>query len=194
MPRQTAVKTYTLRIELQNVEPLVWRRLVLDGDATLGKLHHYIQAAMGWTDAHLHEFEVGDKIYAVPHPDDDPEREIVDERRARLDRIAKVGDHFSYLYDFGDGWCHRIVVERVDALDGEQLGYAYVSAGERACPPEDVGGASAYMDFIERISERPLDDEGRQLLGWAGEDFDPTRFDRQAANAALLRMAWNRWV
>ncbi|MDV7397781.1 plasmid pRiA4b ORF-3 family protein, partial [Arthrospira platensis SPKY1] len=115
---QTAVKTYTLRVELQDVEPLVWRRLVLDGDATLGKLHHYIQAAMGWTDAHLHEFEVGDKIYAVPHPDDDPEREIIDERRVRLDRVAKVGDHFSYLYDFGDGWHHRIVVERVDALDG----------------------------------------------------------------------------
>ena len=194
MSRKSAVKAYTLRVELQGVEPLVWRRLVLDGDAMLGKLHNYIQAAMGWTDAHLHEFEVGDKIYAVPHPDDDPEREIIDERRVRLDRVAKVGDHFSYLYDFGDGWRHRIVVERVDALDGEQLGYVYVSAGERACPPEDVGGASAYMDFIERISERPLDGEGRRLLRWAGEDFYPARFDRQAANAALLRMAWNRWV
>jgi hypothetical protein len=50
------------------------------------------------------------------------------------------------------------------------------------------------MDFMEQISQRPLDDEGRRLLQWAGEDFDPERFDRHAANAALLRMAWNRWV
>lgn len=47
---------------------------------------------------------------------------------------------------------------------------------------------------METIAQRPLDDEGRRLLRWAGEDFDPERFDRHAANAALLRMAWNEWV
>lgn len=194
MSRKTAAKAYTLRIELQNIEPLVWRRLLVDGDTTLVKLHHYIQAAMGWTDAHLHEFEIDGKTYATPHPEDDAERELVDERRVRLDRVAAVGDHFAYLYDFGDSWQHRIVVERVESLDEEQRGYAYISAGERACPPEDVGGAAAYVDFMEQISQRPLDEEGRRLLQWAGEDFDPARFDRHAANAALLRMAWNRWA
>ena len=194
MSRKSAVKAYTLRIELQDIEPLVWRRLLVDGDTTLSKLHHYIQATMGWTDAHLHEFEIGGKIYATPHPEDDPERDIVDERRVRLDRVATTGDHFSYIYDFGDSWQHRVVVEHVESLEGGQRGYAHVSAGERACPPEDVGGAAAYMDFMEQISQRPLDDEGRRLLEWAGEDFDPARFDRHAANATLLRMAWNRWV
>lgn len=134
MAKQTANRAFTLRIELEGVEPLVWRRLVVDGDAKLGQLHHFIQAAMGWTDAHLHEFEIGDKTYAVPHPEDDFEREIVDERRVRLDRVVEVGDHFTYMYDFGDSWRHRIVVERVEAIEGEQRGYAYVSAGERACP------------------------------------------------------------
>lgn len=194
MSRKTAVKAYTLRIELQDIEPLVWRRLLVDGDTTLSKLHHYIQTAMGWTDAHLHEFEIGGKTYATPHPDDDPERDVIDERRVRLDRVATTGDHFSYLYDFGDSWQHRVVVERVESFDGDQRGYAYVSAGERACPPEDVGGAPGYMDFMDQISQRPLDEEGCRLLQWAGEDFDPVRFDRHAANAALLRMAWNRWV
>ena len=54
MSRKAAMKAYTPRIELQDIEPLVWRRLLVDGDSTLSKLHHYIQAAMGWTDAHLH--------------------------------------------------------------------------------------------------------------------------------------------
>ena len=88
MALNSAVKAYTLRIELQDIEPLVWRRLLVDGDTTLSKLHHYIQASMGWTDAHLHEFEIGGKTYATPNPDDDPKREIVDERRVRLDRVA----------------------------------------------------------------------------------------------------------
>ena len=51
MSRKSAVKAYTLRVELQDIEPLVWRRLLVDGDTTLGKLHHYIQEAMGWTDS-----------------------------------------------------------------------------------------------------------------------------------------------
>jgi hypothetical protein len=33
----------------------------------------------------------------------------------------------------------------------------------------------------------------KSFLAWAGEDFDPERFDRHAANATLLRMAWNQW-
>ena len=49
MSRKTAVKADTLRIDLQNIEPLVWRRLLVDGDTTLDKLHRYIQAAMSGT-------------------------------------------------------------------------------------------------------------------------------------------------
>lgn len=194
MTKPQSVSIYTLRIELEGIEPLIWRRLLVDGNVTLVKLHHYIQAAMGWTDAHLHEFEIGEKTYATPNPEDDPERSVTDERRARLDRVATVGDHFLYHYDFGDSWSHRIVVEGIEAAADGDAGYAYVAAGERACPPEDVGGASEYMNFVEAITARPLDDEGQRLLTWAGMDFDPERFDRQAANAALLRMAWNRWA
>jgi len=33
-----------------------------------------------------------------------------------------------------------------------------------------------------------------EFLKWAGKDFDPVRFDRFAANAALERTAWDRWL
>ena len=105
-----------------------------------------------------------------------------------------MGDHFLYRYDFGDNWTHRVVVERVEPTEEGPSGYAYVAAGERACPPEDVGGASSYMQFVRVTSERPASEEGTALRRWAGEDFDAERYDRHAANAALLRMAWNRWV
>jgi hypothetical protein len=194
MPTTRSTHTFTLRIELEGIRPLVWRRLLVDGNVTLGKLHHYIQAAMGWTDAHLHEFEIAGEVFAIPHPDDDPERRINDERLTELSRLVRAGDHFYYRYDFGDSWTHRIVVEVVTDESHEPSGYAEVAAGERACPPEDVGGAESYMEFVEAITTRRNSEEALDWLAWAGPDFDPECFDRIAANAALLRMAWNRWV
>lgn len=194
MPPRNLTHTYTLRVELEGVQPLIWRRLLVDGSVSLGSLHHYIQAAMGWTDAHLHEFQIAGQVFATPHPDDDPERRVSDERHAKLSKLVKAGDHFVYLYDFGDNWSHRIVVEAVDPERREPTGVAEVAAGERACPPEDVGGAESYMEFVEAITRRRTSEEAQDWLAWAGMDFDPERFDRIAANAALLRMAWNRWV
>lgn len=71
---------------------------------------------------------------------------------------------------------------------------AWVQAGERACPPEDAGGVDAYQDFLERWEHDPYGTETEELRTWAGLDFDPDRFDRPAANAAIDRMLWNRWV
>ncbi|NMG75927.1 plasmid pRiA4b ORF-3 family protein [Aromatoleum diolicum] len=194
MTEKQTVPTYTLRIELEGIEPLVWRRLLVDGNISLSKLHHYIQAAMGWANAHRHEFEIGGKVFADPHPEDDLSRPVSDERRTRLSKLVKAADHFLYRYDFGDSWSHRVIVEAVSGDESEPKGYAYVAAGERACPPEDVGGTDQYAEFVEAITKRPGSEEAKDWLQWAGADFDPERFDRIATNAALLRMGWNRWV
>src|SRR5690606_22616333 len=53
-----------LRIELLDVAPLVWRRVLVSNQWTLASLHGYLQWAMGWTNSHAHEFEVGDGIVA----------------------------------------------------------------------------------------------------------------------------------
>ncbi|WP_269319622.1 IS1096 element passenger TnpR family protein [Acidithiobacillus ferrivorans] len=61
------------------------------------------------------------------------------------------------------------------------------------CPPEDSGGAPGYRDFLDLLREDPKSEDVQSFLQWAGEDFDPGPFDRHAANAALLRVVWNRW-
>ncbi|CDQ10961.1 conserved protein of unknown function [Acidithiobacillus ferrivorans] len=43
------------------------------------------------------------------------------------------------------------------------------------------------------MREDPKSEDVQSFLQWAGEDFDPGPFDRHAANAALLRVVWNRW-
>ena len=52
-----------IHVALDDIEPPIWRRLVVSLDTTLAELHHILQAAMGWTDSHLHDFQVGGLTY-----------------------------------------------------------------------------------------------------------------------------------
>src|SRR4051794_28962314 len=99
------------------------------------------QAAMGWTNSHLHAFTMGDERFGVCF-DDFPEGEI-DDKEVTL--TGAVGDHrrFSYEYDSGDGWHHVVSVEDRFLLRNG-LKFAVCLAGENARPPEDCGGAGSY--------------------------------------------------
>lgn len=192
----SALCLYTLLIELHpdEIRPAIWRRLVVDGRVSLSKLHHFIQAAFGWTDAHLHAFTLNDIRYMEPHPEDTMDDiETRDERKGYLNRLLADGDTFVYLYDFGDSWSHHITVEEIEMVGDDPHGDAYVTGGERACPPEDVGGSTGYHGFLETILGNPHSEEARRLLTWAGGEFNPDLFDRLAANAAIQRMLWNGW-
>jgi hypothetical protein len=191
-PRTKPASRYRLRIELADITPLIWRQIWVEGQMHLLQLHHIIQTAMGWTDAHLHDFTIAGVRYSLPHDDDDFGLPLVDERTVRLDRILKPGLTFDYQYDFGDSWMHSVRVEKTETMT-EPYGAAFVVDGARACPPEDAGGSGSYQDFLDRLAADPRDEEVVSFLEWAGTDFDPDRFDRRAANAALLRLAWNRW-
>lgn len=186
-------KLYCLRVELDDIVPTIWRRVWVQGDVSLIKLHHTIQAAIGWTDAHLHEFQIGGTVYATPDEEDLSERAIVDERLVPLQKVIGGISRFGYMYDFGDSWRHTVTVEKIAPQHEHWSGAGYVEAGERACPPEDAGGSYAYQEFLSQLAKNPKHKEVREFLRWAGKDFDPARFDRHAANAALLRMAWNQW-
>ena len=190
--KPSSASLYCLRIELDGIVPAIWRRIWIEGGTRLIKLHHTIQAAMGWTDAHLHEFEIGGVSYATPHPEDRPERAFVDERRVQLHKVLNRISHFGYVYDFGDSWQHTITVEKIVPPPEHPRGCGYVEAGERACPPEDAGGSQSYQEFLGQFAKNPRHEDVRAFRRWAGQDFDPNRFDRHAANAALVRMACNR--
>jgi len=183
---------YRLRVELAHIKPTIWRMVWVDSAMSLHQLHHILQAAMGWTDAHLHQFTIDGKRYGVPSPEDLWEPPLIDERKTKLGKLLKPKLRFSYWYDFGDDWMHQILVEEVQGIE-EPYGAAEVVGGENACPPEDCGGPHSYQQFLEDLQTQPDCTEVQEFLHWAGEDFDPTRFDRFASNAALLRMAWNGW-
>lgn len=187
---------FRLRIELTGTNPLVWREFWVYGDCSLNKLHHIIQAVMGWTDTHHYEFEHGGQRYAVPHPDDalskNPPK---DSRRANLAKILEPGDELEYVYDFGDNWCHQIKVLMREDIDQPPMSIAAVTAGERACPPEDVGGIGGYEEMLRLLNSNDLEDqeEADSWREWLDENFDANQFDARAINTTLIRMMVNKW-
>jgi len=180
-------RIFQLKVQLREIRPPVWRRVLVPGDMDLAELHEVVQAAMGWTNSHLHEFETGGARYGVPDPDWELD-EVADESGVKLSRIAREGSRLQYAYDFGDGWQHDVIVEKVLRPD-PRLRYPCCVAGRRACPPEDVGGPWGYQDFLVAVGD-PGHDEHERWLEWAGGRFDPAEFDLATVDKAVGAFAW----
>ncbi|MFF7709413.1 plasmid pRiA4b ORF-3 family protein [Pseudomonas sp. NPDC007930] len=184
--------SYTLLIQLEPlvINPPIWRRVVVSGSITLRRLHHFIQAAMGWESSHLHEFSNGTTRWLPPEAEMDG-ADVADDRKATLKAVAEEGDRLRYLYDFGDGWQHVIAVERVEPTT-QKGNWGVLLGGARACPPEDCGGESGYLHLLEVLSQ-PQHPEHAAVKRWLCFDYDPEAFDPRAANAALQRVQNNFW-
>lgn len=187
-PKATDAGLLQLRIELDNVEPAVWRRVVVRDSLTFARLHHVIQEAMGWQDAHMHEFIVGDVHIGMASEDnffDMPE--VVPEDTVTLAEAIGKKRKFKYWYDFGDDWNHTVAVEK-RLLPDTSAPNAVLLAGERACPPEDCGGPWGYADMLAALAD-PKHEEHNTYAEWVGDDFDPEQFDLKAAARQVARTA-----
>ncbi len=63
--RETGGPIYRLKVTLRGSRPPIWRRFLVPGGITLKRLHDSLQAVMGWTDSHLHQFEAGGVLYGT---------------------------------------------------------------------------------------------------------------------------------
>jgi len=169
-----------LRVTLGEIEPLIWRRLVVPGNWHLGQLHLVIQAAFNWWNYHLHEFRIGGLRYGDLEADDNgvyPDSpRLFDEVEVRLLDFGRGrGTVFTYIYDFGDDWHHQVEIEQHVTLDPLPK-VATCTGGARARPPEDVGGVGGYERFLEVMADRD-DPEHADMRAWCGGYFDPGWFD-----------------
>ena len=186
--------TYQLRIELRGTKPPIWRRVLVSPSMTLDRLHELIQVAMGWWDSHLHMFVKDGRTYKTPEPWDDewpsfgmpPSR---DERKYRLSQVLKrEKDWLGYEYDFGDGWEHRVTLQKVLPYD-PAVELPVCTGGRKRCPPEDSGGVWGYYDKLEILRDKDhAEYEG--VLAWMGENFDPEEFDLEDVNDGLRSIDW----
>ncbi len=175
---------YELKVVIKRIDPPIWRTIQVPPRTSLKRMHKILQTAMGWTNSHLHLFKVGDKEYGELSLEWD--FEVLDESKITLMEIFADGNRsFQYEYDLGDDWIHEVTLER--QIEGEEETKPGCTAGARACPPEDCGGATGYQYFLEAISD-PDHEEHDSLLEWIGKGYDPEAFDLAAVDRALKRL------
>ncbi|MBO0748502.1 MAG: plasmid pRiA4b ORF-3 family protein [Acidimicrobiaceae bacterium] len=182
LPNPSSLTVHRLRVTLLDVSPPVWRTFVVPSALPLSTLHGIVQIVMGWTNSHLHEWEVGGVIYASPEEEDWGE-EAADETQALLGEVAPDDGSLLYRYDFGDGWEHLVAVDAVEAYDARTPPLA-CTGGARACPPEDCGGPSGYEHLLDALAD-PADPEHDEMTLLYGDSIDPEAFDLTRVNAAL---------
>lgn len=181
-------QAYQLKVVLAESEPPIWRRLRVLGSTPLHSLHLILQHAFGWTNSHLYQFEIGDRHLAEPDPEEDAYSETPpeDARRFRLQDFGfKQGSEFSYIYDFGDWWDHRIQVEAIFPADAPEQ-YPCCVGGARAGPPDDSGGVHGYHELLMALAN-PRNPDHAQWSEWVPSGFNPEAFNAEDTTRTLQR-------
>ncbi len=184
--RGAPLSVHRLRVTLLDVSPPIWRELRVPSIADLHLLHAVIQVAMGWQDVHLHEWRVGERTY-VARDEEDWGEAALDETSVTLSEVAPADAELRYVYDMGDQWEHLVEVQGIDRYDASVVPLACLG-GERACPPEDIGGAWGYEHLLDALTD-PDDSEHAEVVEIYGDRWDPADFDRQRVNE-LLEELW----
>ncbi len=194
---KTRIKTdpahvqFQLKVELLNITPAIWRRLLVPATIKLPILHDVLQLSFCWTNSHLHAFRLGEESYQAAYPDD-WEGDFAgmtkprDEKKVRLcDLLHSEGDRLIYEYDFGDSWEHEVLVEK---LFPQVTGRVVTClAGARAGPPDDCGSIPGYENLVEAMAN-PKHRERDQLLDWLGYTYDPEAFSLDTLNRQLEKL------
>lgn len=175
---------------------MIWRRIEVPASYTFWDLHVAIQDAMGWLDYHLHVFRIRDSLtraeaeIGIPDPEPfDGAPDCLPGWNVRVTAyLSEVGQRARYDYDFGDGWEHDLVLERVSPRQAKTK-YPRCLAGARACPPEDCGGPEGYLQLLETIAN-PDDPEHESMLEWLGGPFDAGAFDAREVQFDNPKERW----
>jgi hypothetical protein len=173
------------RIELPEILPLIWRRIQVPSYYNFWDLHVAIQDSMGWSDYHLHCFEIKGKgkrkSERIGIPDFEPISEDCEIDPGWeipvINFFNDLGITAKYQYDFGDSWQHTVLLEGYLVKD-ENLQYPICIDGEMACPPEDCGGVPGYYEMLKVLSD-PENEKYEELKTWVGEKWKADYFNRK---------------
>ncbi len=174
--RDNDTRAFRLRIDLdlEGLHPC-WREIEIPATCTFLDLHIAIQRIFNWYDEHLFSIRAtarGQKLWideasfagSMFDPFAPPECAVVEASRIQLGDVFPKTRTAQYLYDFGDGWEHKIKV--VKTIAKSSLTAPRLVDGEGDAPPEDVGGPGGFEYFLEAISDRKHPEHG-DMLAWA---------------------------
>lgn len=169
MSKKSGAERIIVHVFTYGIQPKIWRRFSISTNISFLRLSDAVQAAMGWENKHPHEFRhgKGKRLVDVIGPVGLQDQTLGDFQDESLLTVAEyIGRkrlplRLLYRYDFADEWIHEVVLEK--RVEGD--GPPEITGGERACPPEDFGGAFQYMQALAGEIE------------WAHPGYDPETFD-----------------
>ena len=173
------VPAFVMKITLKGVRPSVWRRVVVPQNMTFQKLGEIFIIAMGWSGYHMSVFEMPKTgVQIVMGAGAFGARLGLDAgdlmaKKVKLSQFLPREAKFSFIYDMGDYWEHKILIEKV--IDDYEFNYPQVTAYKGNCPPEDCGGSWGYEEMLENPDD------------YDEEDM-PTEYDLAEVNKELKRI------
>jgi hypothetical protein len=174
---------YSIEIVLSGLEPKIWRTIDVTSKIKLVDLHRILQTAMGWTNSHLHYFEMNQIRYA---PIEFEIENAENSRTIRTDKIlTEINDSMIYVYDLGDCWTHTITIKEIKPASTSKT-VAVCTGGARRCPLEDSGGVSGYQDLLNILSD-PSHPDSEDTRDFLGKNFNPDSFDLNKINRNLKK-------
>ena len=200
------VRAFEFTAKLQLVGREAVRVLRMPADFSFEDLHLLLQAAFGWDNDHLYGFSINTKIRESTrfgprtkyiNISYDPFGRKINDTKLPLSKKLTLCipnyRKFTYTYDYGDSWKHKITLSRIIENCVDRL--PMLVSGHGDAPPEDIGGMGGFENFLE-IRNNPLNDryrpgpdgerrcgpdepefDGQWALDWDWEPFD---FDKAA--------------
>ena len=177
---------YQIKITLLDIEPKIYRIVQVPAAITLRNLHKVVQKVMAWENCHLYQFVKGNVAYAPQSTEFSFSQGLSDRSVPLNDVLPKVRHKLVYEYDFGDGWLHEVMLQKILPAE-EGVRYPVCIEGKFAAPLEDSGGPPGYCDLLEALDDpqHPVHEDARD---WLGENFDPEFFDLEQINRQLRRI------
>jgi hypothetical protein len=172
-------------------EPLVTRTFKVSAKTSMYELQSIIQVVMGWNNAHLIPFNVGEEVIADTRMVDDELGPVTDVKGVMVTQVfSHVGTTVMYEYDFGDGWMHHLELVEIFTHPIDEV-LPQIIGGENACPPEDCGGTYGYRELKE-ILMNPKHPEYKSSKRWVGSRFDPMVCDLKTIQQNLGK--WGKLI
>ena len=110
--RNPPATAYQLGVIVHGVSPLIWRRLLVPGGASIAGLHAIVQAAFGWSGEHLHYFTVHGARYGICF-DGGPVFRDGAHRVSLASLGLRESERFTYTYNFFADWRLDLRVEQI---------------------------------------------------------------------------------
>ena len=172
-----------IRVQLQRVRPVVWRRIEVPGSITLDRLHTVVHVAMGWPGVDGYEFSVGrssrdpwrkafvsaEQLASLRggaartgHQFEEP---AIESEVRVAEVLARPGDVL--LYRYGLAWEHRLRLEKVTPGDVRPR----CVAGRRAVPANYLLNGWNYSALFATAQALANGAEDDDAAGWLAGHF-----------------------